>query len=120
MWGGGGGGGGGGGRAAEGERVLRLRVNKPLISCLFTGNAGGGAERRQTDAAGRPGDVHPPHRGPAGRAGGGGVERRERHREVREFTKGASPLPQPSRLYDQTQPFTTLPSAAAFKLLWSP
>lgn len=63
----------------EGELVIRPRVSKrPLISqCLFAGNAGGGAHRRQTGAAGRPGDVHPPHRGSAGRAGGSGVERRE-------------------------------------------
>lgn len=47
-----------------------------------TGNAGGGAGRRAAGAAGRPGDVHPADRGPAGRPGGGGVQRRERLGEV--------------------------------------
>lgn len=63
-------------RPVEGELVIRPCVNKcPLISQrLFAGNAGGGALCRQTDAAGRPGDVHPPHRGSAGRPGGSGVK----------------------------------------------
>lgn len=73
----------------EGERVIPLRVILCLFSCFFgvffTGNAGGGAQRRPAGATGGPGDVHTANRGPAGRPGGSGVQRRKRHGEVREL-----------------------------------
>lgn len=68
-----------------GRPVLTLprRASHPLdVPPPPAGNAGGGAGRRAAGAAGRPGDVHPADRGPAGRPGGGGVQRRERLGEV--------------------------------------
>ncbi len=69
-------------RNVEGEPGFHLYVSLPLISRLFAGNAGGGAERCKTGVTGRPGDVHSPHRWSAGCPGGSGVERWEWHRKV--------------------------------------
>lgn len=69
-------------------RCVSSRIYSHVVAFFFffyTGNAGGGAQRRPAGATGGPGDVHTANRGPAGRPGGSGVQRRKRHGEVTEL-----------------------------------